>query len=154
MPSIYCIVHSLLICFLGKYTRRCHPSYLTPKAHIKLSQPTAFDGLRIHTDELSEVFARMQPEALTIAVVMDSMDWFTPSGPEADAQVKAIHRTLKLGGRVLLRSSGLNPWYIKTFETNGFSCKRVAARIPPGTCTDRVNMYASTWICTKSAPSL
>jgi len=92
----------------------------------------------------------MQPGALTIAVLMDSMDWFTPTGPEADAQAKAVNRALKIGGRVLLRSSGLNPWYIREFEANGFSAKRVAARIPPGTCTDRVNMYASTWICTKT----
>lgn len=92
----------------------------------------------------------MQPEALTIAVLMDSMDWMTPTGPEAAAQVKAVNRALKSGGRVLLRSAGLNPWYIRAFEENGFTCKRVAARIPPGTCTDRVNMYASTWICTKT----
>jgi betaine lipid synthase len=58
---------------------------------------------------------------------------------------------MKIGGRVLIRSSGLNPWYMKTFEELGFSPKRVAARIPAGTCTDRVNMYASTWICTKTS---
>jgi betaine lipid synthase len=133
----------------GHYTRRCHPDYLTPKAHIKLSQQGALDNLRIHTDELAEVFARMQPEALTIAVLMDSMDWFRPEGVEAKAQVQAVNRALKVGGRVLIRSSGLNPWYMRVFEENGFSPKRVAARIPPGTCTDRVNMYASTWICTK-----
>jgi len=92
----------------------------------------------------------MQPEALTIAVLMDSMDWFSPGGPEAAAQARAVNRALKIGGRVLVRSAGLNPWYIKEFEQNGFSAKRVAARIPPGTCTDRVNMYASTWICTKT----
>lgn len=91
----------------------------------------------------------MQPEALTIAVLMDSMDWFTPGGSEAPAQVKAVNRALKVGGRVLLRSAGLSPWYVRVFEEHGFSCKRVAARVPPGTCTDRVNMYASTWICTK-----
>ena len=65
--------------------------------------------------------------------------------------VKAVNRALKLGGRVLVRSAGLSPWYMRTFEENGFSPKRVAARIPAGTCTDRVNMYASTWICTKTA---
>lgn len=94
----------------------------------------------------------MQPESLSIAVLMDSMDWFTPSGPEAGAQVKAVNRALRVGGRVLLRSAGLEPWYIRAFEENGFRCKRVAARIAPGDCTDRVNMYASTWICTKAAP--
>jgi len=48
---------------------RCHPNYLTPKAHVKLSAPDAFDGLRIHTDEISEVTARITPRSLTIAVV-------------------------------------------------------------------------------------
>ena len=135
--------------FPGHYTRRCHPDYLTPKAHLKLSAPGALDNLRIHTDELAEVFARMQPESLTIAVLMDSMDWFPPLGPEAPAQVLALNRALKPGGRVLIRSSGLSPWYMRVFEESGFSARRVAARVPPGTCTDRVNMYASTWICTK-----
>ncbi|KAH9844792.1 betaine lipid synthase [Teratosphaeria destructans] len=142
--------HYYLLCLLGHYTQRCHPTYLQPKSHLKLSQPGALDNLRIHTDELAEVFARMQPEALTIAVLMDSMDWFNPAGPECKAQVIAVNRALKIGGRVLIRSAGLNPWYIQTFESHGFSPKRVAARIPPGTCTDRVNMYASTWICTKT----
>nr|POE89764.1 hypothetical protein CFP56_20233 [Quercus suber] len=143
--------HYYLVCLLGHYTKRCHPDYLAPKAHLKLAAPGALDNVRIHTDELAEVFARMQPEALTIAVLMDSMDWFTPTGPEAGLQAAAVNRALKLGGRVLLRSAGLNPWYIKMFEANGFTSKRVAARVPAGTCTDRVNMYASTWICTKVA---
>lgn len=51
------------------YPPRCHPSYLTPKAHMKLSTPFAFDGLRIHTDEINEVIARITPGTLTIAVV-------------------------------------------------------------------------------------
>ncbi|KAI7087873.1 hypothetical protein KC363_g8091 [Hortaea werneckii] len=143
--------HYYLLCLLGHYTSRCHPAYLAPRSHAKLSAPGALENVRIHTDELAEVFARMQPEALTIAVLMDSMDWFTPTGPEAAEQCRAVNRALKVGGRVLLRSAGLNPWYIRTFEQNGFSSRRVAARVPPGTCTDRVNMYASTWICTKVA---
>ena len=49
--------------------QRCHPAYLTPKAHVKLSSPGAFDGLRIHTDEINEVINRITPRSLTIAVV-------------------------------------------------------------------------------------
>lgn len=159
--------HYYLLCLQGKYTQRCHPSYLSPKAHVRLSSESAFDGLRIHTDELCEVMARMAPETLTIAVLMDSMDWFDPQGEEAAKQVRIVNRALKLGGRVLLRSAGLKPWYIETFESLGFSPKRVGARLPPGSCIDRyvscemlrgtmltmsrVNMYASTWICTKIA---
>lgn len=36
---------------------------------MKLSTPHAFDGLRIHTDEINEVIARITPGTLTIAVV-------------------------------------------------------------------------------------
>lgn len=48
---------------------RCHPAYLSPRAHVKLSSPGAFDGLRIHTDEINEVINRIKPRSLTIAVV-------------------------------------------------------------------------------------
>ncbi|KAF2500290.1 hypothetical protein BU16DRAFT_453416 [Lophium mytilinum] len=140
--------HYYLLCLQGKYSRKSHPEYLTPKAHIKLSRPDAFDGLRIHTDEISEVITRMRPGTLTIVVVMDSMDWFPPNGQHAVRQIRALNRAMKLKGRVLLRSAGMKPWYIEKFQELGFTTKRVAARLP-GTCIDRVNMYASTWICTK-----
>ncbi|KAI1906834.1 hypothetical protein LOZ12_004010 [Ophidiomyces ophidiicola] len=137
------------ICLQGKYSRRCHPSYLTPKTHVKLSTPGAFDGLRIHTDEINEVIARITPGTLTIAVVMDSMDWFDPEGPAAATQAKAFNHVLKMNGRILLRSASIMPWYISIFEANGFTARRVGARFP-GSCIDRVNMYASTWIVTKT----
>jgi betaine lipid synthase len=125
-----------LLCLQGQYSRRCHPDYLTPKAHVKLSAPGAFDGLRIHTDELCEVIARMNAATLTIAIVMDSMDWFDPDADDARRQVEALNRALKMKGRVLLRSAGLTPWYVRVFEEGGFVAKRVAARMP-GTCIDR-----------------
>ncbi|KAI4930877.1 uncharacterized protein J4E92_004710 [Alternaria infectoria] len=140
--------HYYLLTLLGHYTPTSHPTYLSPKSHIKLSKPNAFNGLRIHTDEISEVIARMRPGTLTIVVVMDSMDWFPPSGQQALKQIRALNRALKVKGRVMLRSAGLEPWYIKVFGECGFAVKRVAVRVP-GSCIDRVNMYASTWICTK-----
>ncbi|OOF99708.1 hypothetical protein ASPCADRAFT_512326 [Aspergillus carbonarius ITEM 5010] len=137
------------LCLQGQFSRRCHPAYLSPKAHVKLSSPGAFDGLRIHTDEINEVIKRITPRSLTIAVVMDSMDWFDPEGSEAAIQAQKLNHALKMGGRILLRSASIDPWYIRHFEQNGFSARRVGARFP-GTCIDRVNMYASTWICTKT----
>lgn len=125
-----------LVCMQGKYSHRCHPAYLSPKAHQKLSRPDAFDGLRIHTDEIDEVIARITPGTLTVAVIMDSMDWFTPSTPAAGAQIEKLNRALKLGGRILLRSAGLTPWYVSEFESLGFQPKRVGARIG-GSCIDR-----------------
>jgi betaine lipid synthase len=129
-----------LVCTLGHYTARCHPAYLSPKAHAKLSRPDAFDGLRIHTDEIEEVVRRLKPGSLTVAVVMDSMDWFDPRdtgvGGAVKRQISALNRALGMGGRVLLRSAGLTPWYVKDFEALGFSAKRVGVRTS-GACIDR-----------------
>jgi betaine lipid synthase len=96
------------------------------------------------------VIARIAPGTLTVAVVMDSMDWFEPGGPAATSQIQRLNRALRMGGRVLLRSAALEPWYVGQFERLGFSPKRVGARFPRA-CIDRVNMYASCWVCTKTA---
>lgn len=95
------------------------------------------------------------------------MDWFNPDEDAAAKQAQALNRALKMGGRVLLRSASIEPWYIKEFEANGFTPRRVGARFP-GTCIDRlvliqshklsdantiysVNMYASAWVITKTS---
>ncbi|KAF8740185.1 hypothetical protein AX14_008370 [Amanita brunnescens Koide BX004] len=57
------------LCLQGRFSKKCQPAYLTQKAHAKLSLPGAFDGLRIHTDEINEVIKRITPGTLTIAVV-------------------------------------------------------------------------------------
>ncbi|CAJ2500319.1 Uu.00g031720.m01.CDS01 [Anthostomella pinea] len=136
------------VCLEGKFSRRCHPDYLAPKAHARLARSGALDNLRIHTDEMDEVLARMTPGTLTVAVVMDSMDWFDQNSNAAAAQITKLNRALKMGGRVLLRSAGLRPWYLKEFERHGFVSRCVGSR-EGGKCIDRVNMYASCWICTK-----
>lgn len=78
----------------------------------------------------------MRPGTLTIVVVMDSMDWFPPQGGQVVKQIRSLNRALKIKGRVLLRSAGLEPWFLKTFEENGFVARRVAVRVP-GSCIDR-----------------
>ena len=67
---------------------------------------------------------------------MDSMDWFDSGNDAAAIQIQALNHALKLGGRVMLRSAGLRPWYVAVFDRLGFSTQRVAARLP-GTCIDR-----------------
>lgn len=64
------------------------------------------------------------------------MDWFDPAGDAAPAQARRFNTALKKGGRILLRSASIEPWYIKHFEENGFAARRVGARFP-GTCIDR-----------------
>lgn len=136
------------VCLAGRFSPRCAPDYLSREAHAALSRPGALDGLRIHTDEIDEVIARISPGTLTVAVVMDSMDWFDPGGGAAARQIAKLNRALAMGGRVLLRSAAREPWYIKEFERWGFVGRRVGDR-RPGACIDRVNMYASCWICEK-----
>ncbi|RMD40557.1 hypothetical protein DV735_g4554, partial [Chaetothyriales sp. CBS 134920] len=149
------------VCLQGRYSRRSHPRYLSAQSYRKLARASAFDGLRIHTDELMEVIARITPNTLTIAILMDSMDWFDPPNPEASNeqpvrhqpaldQILALNKVLKMGGRVLFRSASVRPWYTDIFEQHGFST-RCEGRRDPGTCIDRVNMYASCWLCTKVA---
>lgn len=130
-----------LVSLSGAYSSKCHPAYLSPKAHAKLSKRNAFDGLRIHTDEIEEVVNRIMPGTLTVAVVMDSMDWFDPGSEAATTQITKLNRALKMGGRVLLRSSGLKPWYIETFERLGFVSKRVGERVG-GACIDRYAFFS------------
>lgn len=125
-----------LLCLTGKYTKTSHPSYLSPGNYKKLTAPGAFSGVRIHTDELNEVLARLKPGTLTVAVVMDSMDWFDPKGTDAREQIRRLNMSMKVGGRVMLRSAGLKPWYVDVFEEEGFVAKRVGTR-NPGSCIDR-----------------
>lgn len=156
------------VCMAGTYTPTCHPEFLGEKAHRKLSRQGAFGGLRIHTDEIEEVVARIRRGTLTVAVVMDSMDWFDPGSDAAAQQISKLNRALKLGGRVMLRSAGKKPWYIAEFEKYGFVARREGVR-ENGSCIDRyvdpsisqirsrrsanrmcsVNMYASCWLLTK-----
>ena len=78
------------------------------------------------------------------------MDWFDPNGVDAMHEISSLHNALEINGRVLLRSAAKQPWYIKNFEEMGFSCEPAVIR-HSGTSIDRVNMYASTWVCRKTA---
>ena len=71
---------------------------------------------------------------------MDSMDWFEPTDPQPESQVQTLYRALKVGGKVLLRSAGLTPWYMTLFEKNGFGIRRVGTRYP-GSCIDRYRNF-------------
>lgn len=74
----------------------------------------------------------------------------------AQSQIDAIHRVLKVGGKALLRSAALKPWYIDLFERMEdeetgrklWQVKCMGRRVD-GKCIDRVNMYASCWLLVK-----
>lgn len=142
------------LCLKGKYARNNCPDYLTEKGFrnltTKRSDGTApIDNIRLHTDTLNDVFSRLNQKSITIAIIMDHMDWFDPKKDDAKNEILAVKDCLVPGGRVMLRSAAQYPWYIKTFELCGFKCKPAGIR-HAGESIDRINMYASTWVCTKA----
>lgn len=137
---------------MGRYSKQNCPDYLTTKGYKNLTKKNAdgeapIDRIRLHTDTLQDVFSRLS-KSITVAIIMDHMDWFNPNGTDAKKEILAVKKCLVKGGRVMLRSAAQYPWYIKTFESLGFKCKPAAIR-HSGETIDRVNMYASTWVCTK-----
>ncbi|KAK6456808.1 uncharacterized protein RJT20DRAFT_34504 [Scheffersomyces xylosifermentans] len=139
------------LCLMGKYAYNNCPDYLSVKGFKRLTTPSKegpLDNIRIHTDTLNDVFSRLSKKSLTIAIIMDHMDWFDPNGQDVIDEINALSKCLADNGRVLLRSASTHPWYIKKFEELGFSCEAAAIRTS-GESIDRVNMYASTWVCTK-----
>lgn len=64
------------------------------------------------------------------------MDWLLVDCPEATRQITTLNRALKMGGRVLLRSAAMHPWYIDCFTRLGFTAQPVSQR-HPGSCIDR-----------------
>lgn len=134
---------------MGKYSQENCPDYLEKDIYKKFSGPNSpIDNIRLHTDLLNDVFARLTKNSLTVAVIMDHMDWFDPEGTDADDEINALYGALAPGGRVLLRSASTSPWYIKNFERLGYKCEAAGVRVS-GETIDRINMYASTWVCTK-----
>ncbi|RKP28422.1 hypothetical protein METBISCDRAFT_20503 [Metschnikowia bicuspidata] len=141
------------LCLKGNYACNNCPAYLTEKGYRNLTikrtdGKMSIDNIRIHTDTLNDVFARLNQKSITIAIIMDHMDWFRPKLEDAKNEILAVHKCLVVGGRVMLRSAAQYPWYIKTFEQCGFKCKPAGIR-HSGQSIDRINMYTSTWVCTK-----
>lgn len=141
------------LCLMGHYSRENCPAYITRRGYDNLSSKTALSGIRLHTDTICEVVERLNPGSVTAAIVMDHMDWF-PADADASvcdalAEIRALHKALAYGGKVLLRSSSQKPWYLRLYEQEGFECSAAAVR-KSGQSIDRVNMYASTWVCVKT----
>ena len=159
---------------------RCHPPYLTAKAHSKLSKPQAFDGLRIHTDEINEVIARLAPRTLTVAVVIPQR-----FGARLQTNLNAdngldglVRRSVKRSGSASSSSqlcsedggtctasfsrpetmvhSGLRKSRVhrqtgcRPFTGDVYRQVRRRSKVQREAKHTRVNMYASTWVLTKT----
>lgn len=136
------------LCLTGRYSRNNCPDYLTKSGFTNIRTNGSLENMRLHTDTIQEVVERLAPGSVTCAIVMDHMDWFDPAEKDARDEIRALNKALKKGGKVLLRTSSPHPWYTKVYESEGFVCRAAAVRTS-GTSIDRVNMYASSWVCTK-----
>jgi betaine lipid synthase len=148
----------------GKFAPSSCPTYLTRPAFEALKTESKLDCIRIHTDAINDVYAKIasgrinednnedhchtniEDEMLTKVVLMDHLDWFGED--DARQEISSLCRVLKKGGRAFWRSAAYEPWYNKLFETYGFKVEPVGVR-KPGEVIDRVNMYASFYVGTK-----
>jgi betaine lipid synthase len=130
---------------MNKYHPSSVPSYLTEDGYqILQDEHERLDAIQIHTDMIINVLnTQIADGELTKVILMDHLDWF--SLEDATAEIAAVSRKMKKGGRVYWRSAGKRPWYITLFEEFGFRVYPCQIREGETLFIDRVNMYASFW---------
>jgi betaine lipid synthase len=134
---------------MNKYHPSSVPAYLTESGFKTLQEnPERLDAITIHTDMIVNVLnTQIADEELTKVILMDHLDWF--SLEDATAELSAVARKVKKGGKVFWRSAGKRPWYITLFEELGFRVYPCQIREGETLFIDRVNMYASFWAAEK-----
>lgn len=58
---------------------------------------------------------------------MDHLDWFDIK--QCSDEIRALHTAMKVGGKVMWRSSSKRPWYVDVIASIGFQVKPVAIRM-------------------------
>ena len=73
------------------------------------------ETIRIHTNSISNVLYGLRSGSITRAIIMDHLDWLSPSSPQdisnVQEEVTELHRALAKDGIVLWRSAAKFPWY-------------------------------------------
>ena len=129
-------------CLAGEFHRENCPAYLTPEGFAKL-KAGAVDSLHIRNNFfLPELRSRKYSKV----ILMDHVDWLDET--MAREVAVSLGQQVIPGGRVILRSAALNPPYVKFIEEAGFEV-RCLQRIDQG-YMDRVNSYASFFVCVKT----
>ena len=133
------------LCLMLKYNPRGLPAYLSEEGfHTLKCNPSRLDAIKIHTDMIINVlYNQVADGELTKVILMDHLDWFSPE--DADAEISAVAKKMKNGGKAFWRSAGKRPWYNEILEQRGFKVWPCQIREGDTMCIDRVNMYASFW---------
>ncbi|KAJ3056798.1 hypothetical protein HK097_004062 [Rhizophlyctis rosea] len=118
------------LCLMLKYNPRALPAYLSQEGFQTLkSNPSRLDAIKIHTDMIINVLNNQVSDGeLTKVILMDHLDWFSPE--DADAEISAVSKKMKKGGKAFWRSAGKRPWYNELFEQRGFKAKAAAPAKP------------------------
>ncbi|TPX33943.1 hypothetical protein SeMB42_g07408 [Synchytrium endobioticum] len=124
-----------------KYLPTNCPSYLSEAGFgILKNNPQILDAIRIHTDTIVNVVNNQCHDGeLTKVILMDHLDWFSPE--DADVEISAVCKKMKVGGKAYWRSAGKRPWYNEIFERRGLRVFSLQIREGETKFLDRVNMY-------------
>ncbi|GHP08431.1 hypothetical protein PPROV_000717000 [Pycnococcus provasolii] len=132
-----------LLCMIGKFTKECCPRFLKPAEFEKLKadENRMLDSIEVVTGKFKDA---LLAGVYTRVILMDHMDWMDASYHHDLASTLRDH--VSPGGRVIWRSSSIEPPYSKVMEQYGFEVRRVSYHDKPDACIDAVNMYASFWV--------
>jgi S-adenosylmethionine-diacylglycerol 3-amino-3-carboxypropyl transferase len=123
----------------GSYTKGCCPNYLREENFERLYANRG--RVCIHNASVSE-FLRRHPGRYTHFVLLDHQDWLAAHKPEALAEEwRLIFQNCQPGGRVLLRSAGLDAGFLPDWVLR--SLRFYPERSEPLHRQDRVGTYGS-----------
>ena len=126
----------------GRYTKENCPAYLKYDNFIALKQGL-IDNLYISTDLFLN---ELQQHTYDKVILMDHADW--QDRKQTQELALQLHEHVNKGGKIIFRSAALIPPYHADLVNAGFDVKCLD-RIDRDGFMDRVNMYASFYMCSK-----
>ena len=126
-----------------KYTKDNCPEYLNEKNYNKLNNSHILNNLIISNDFfINELKERKYDKV----ILMDHVDW--QSTEQATELAETLYKQLNNGGKIIFRSAAEYPFYADILKDVGFRVNCIQ-KISDTNYIDRVNMYASFYICIK-----
>jgi betaine lipid synthase len=127
----------------GKYTKNNCPAYLRHENYNKFHNGDLLNRLVISNDYFINELRNRKYDKI---ILMDHVDWQCPK--QAHELAKALYDHTNPGAKIIFRSAALYPFYADILEEVGFKVVCLD-RITNWGYMDRVNMYASFYLCTK-----
>lgn len=128
--------------FNGCFTKHNCPRYLNEENYERIKGNVD----RIHNINGS-LLTELKKRKYDKVILMDHMDWM--DAMYIEQLCDALNTSLSKKGRVIFRSSSLNPWFLDVFNEYDFKLTKINCHYSAKPYMDRVNMYASFWLITK-----